>query len=180
MNLIKIQNELKAPKNQFNKFGGYNYRNVEDIMEALKPLLLKYNCTVTINDKVKTVNGVMFVESKVTFIDGDFETSVKASAGIENQKGMTLAQAFGSSSSYARKYALSGLFLLDDNKDDDSRDNRGIKTVQESERFNYIAEKVKDINDISTLESYWNKLSKEEQTHSKAIILKRKKELTNN
>lgn len=178
MNLIKIQNELKAPKTQFNKFGGYNYRNVEDIMEALKPLLLKYNCTVTINDKVKTVNGVMFVESSVKFIDGEFSTTVKAAAGIENQKGMTLAQAFGSSSSYARKYALSGLFLLDDNKDDDSRDNRGIKTVQESERFNYIAEEVQKINDIPTLETFWNKLTKEEQKHSMGIIKKRKNELS--
>lgn len=176
--LTLIQNELKAPKNQFNKFGNYHYRNVEDIMEAVKPLLLKHNCTLTIKDRVKTVNSVMFVESTVEFTDGDFNVKIKASAGIEPQKGMTLAQSFGASSSYARKYALSGLFLLDDNKDDDTRDNRPLKTVQESEKFNYIAEEVQKINDIPTLETFWNKLTKEEQKHSMGIIKKRKNELS--
>jgi hypothetical protein len=123
MNLIKIQSELKAPKLQHNKFGNYKYRSQEDILEELKPLLLKYNCQLTLSDKLKTVNSVMFVEVTAKFKDGEIETIVKAQAGIEPQKGMTLAQCFGSSSSYARKYALNGLFLIDDTKDSDFTNN---------------------------------------------------------
>jgi hypothetical protein len=123
-NLTKIQNELKAPKNQFNAFGKYKYRNCEDILEAVKPLLSKYNCAVTISDTIKDANGFLYVEATATFTDFSAETygiEVTASAGIDpNRKGMDIAQSFGASSSYARKYALNGLFLIDDTKDADT------------------------------------------------------------
>jgi hypothetical protein len=112
--LIKIQSELKAPKSQFNAFGKYKYRNCEDILEALKPLLLKYECTLTIYDRVNQVGDIVFIESNATiyFKDGGFLTST-AQAGIDpNRKGMDIGQSFGASSSYARKYALNGLFLI--------------------------------------------------------------------
>jgi hypothetical protein len=130
--LIAIQNELKAPKSQFNAFGKYKYRNCEDILEALKPLLLKYECTLTIEDEVKEVGGIVFIESTVSIqIDkeGRMEgRAVTAQAGIDvNRKGMDVAQSFGSSSSYARKYALSGLLLIDDTKDPDSTNDHGGK-----------------------------------------------------
>jgi hypothetical protein len=113
--LIAIQNELKAPKSQFNAFGKYKYRSVEDILEAVKPLLLKYECTLTIEDEVKEVGGLVF-------------RAVTAQAGIDiNRKGMDVAQSYGSSSSYARKYALNGLFLIDDTKDPDSTNDHGGK-----------------------------------------------------
>jgi len=126
--LILIQNELKAPKNQFNAFGKYKYRSVEDILEALKPLLLKYECTLTIEDEVKEVGGIVFIESTAA-IQKDMEgRAVTAQAGIDiNRKGMDVAQSFGSSSSYARKYALNGLFLIDDTKDPDSTNDHGGK-----------------------------------------------------
>ena len=120
--LIEIQSELKAPKNQRNNFGKYNYRSCEDILEAVKPLLKKHDCTLTITDEIKEVGGLVFVEAIATIIDkdGQFKT-VKAQAGIDaNRKGMDIAQSFGSSSSYARKYALNGLFLIDDTKDADA------------------------------------------------------------
>jgi hypothetical protein len=121
--LLQIQAELKAPKNQFNSFGKYKYRNAEDILEAVKPLLLKYDCTLTISDEIKeTSGGLVYVESTAIFrhFEEDY-IDVKAQAGIDiNRKGMDIAQSFGSSSSYARKYALSGLFLLDDTKDADA------------------------------------------------------------
>jgi hypothetical protein len=126
--LIAIQSELKAPKNQFNAFGKYKYRSVEDILEALKPLLLKYECTLTIEDEVKEVGGIVFIESTAA-IQKDMEgRAVSAQAGIDiNRKGMDVAQSFGSSSSYARKYALNGLFLIDDTKDPDSTNDHGGK-----------------------------------------------------
>jgi hypothetical protein len=126
--LIAIQSELKAPKNQFNAFGKYKYRSVEDILEALKPLLLKYECTLIIEDEVKEVGGIVFIESTAA-IQKDMEgRAVTAQAGIDiNRKGMDVAQSFGSSSSYARKYALNGLFLIDDTKDPDSTNDHGGK-----------------------------------------------------
>lgn len=119
--LIKIQSELKAPKNQLNKFGGYNYRSCEDILEAVKPLLIKHGCTLTIHDEVKELGGILFIEATASIQKGDEGRSVTAQAGINpERKGMDIAQSFGASSSYARKYALNGLFLIDDTKDPDA------------------------------------------------------------
>jgi hypothetical protein len=128
--LILIQAELKAPKNQYNSFGKYKYRSVEDILEAVKPLLLKYECTLIIEDEVKEVGGIVFIEATAS-IQKDMEgRAVTAQAGIDiNRKGMDLAQSFGSSSSYARKYALNGLFLIDDTKDPDSTNDHSPKVA---------------------------------------------------
>jgi hypothetical protein len=128
--LIKIQSELKAPKNQFNSFGKYHYRSNEDILEALKPLLAKNECLLTISDEIKEVNGVLFVEATATFTDGENTIETKAQAGIDiAKKGMDVSQCFGSSSSYARKYCLNAMFLIDDNKDADATNehNSGAK-----------------------------------------------------
>jgi hypothetical protein len=142
--LIAIQSELKAPKNQYNAFGKYKYRSVEDILEAVKPLLLKYGCTLIIEDEVKEVGGIVFIESTAS-IQKDMEgRAVTAQAGIDiNRKGMDVAQSFGSSSSYARKYALNGLFLIDDTKDPDSTNDHGkgpavTKTKPTDEQFAYL------------------------------------------
>lgn len=131
--LTAIQNELKAPKNQYNSFGKYKYRSCEDILEAVKPLLKKHDCTLTITDEVMEVGGMVFIEATaiLTTITADIEklkshVMVKAQAGIDpNRKGMDIAQSFGSSSSYARKYALNGLFLIDDTKDADATNDHG-------------------------------------------------------
>jgi hypothetical protein len=146
--LILIQSELKAPKNQYNAFGKYKYRSVEDILEAVKPLLLKYECTLIIEDEVKEVAGIVFIESTASIQkegEGRMEgRAVTAQAGIDiNRKGMDVAQSFGSSSSYARKYALSGLLLIDDNKDPDSTNDHGkvpavVKPKPTDEQFAFI------------------------------------------
>ena len=133
--LRKIQCELKAPKNQRNNFGKYNYRSCEDILEAVKPLLDKHKCTLTISDEVREICGVLFVEAIVFISDGTDSVHTKAQAGIDpNRKGMDIAQSFGSSSSYAKKYALGNLFLLDDTKDADSTNThgKGAKTTEKS------------------------------------------------
>jgi hypothetical protein len=105
--LIKIQAELKAPKNQYNSFGKYNYRSQEDILEALKPLLAKHGCTLTIHDEIKEICGIPYVEATASIQKGDEGRTVTAQAGINpDRKGMDIAQSFGASSSYARKFAL--------------------------------------------------------------------------
>ena len=102
----------------------YKYRSCEDILEAVKPLLAKYNCQLVISDAIKEAAGVIYCESRIAFTDGLDNITVTACAGIEpNRKGMDIAQSFGASSSYARKYALNGLFLIDDTKDADATNN---------------------------------------------------------
>jgi hypothetical protein len=146
--LIQIQAELKAPKNQFNAFGKYKYRSCEDILEALKPLLLKYECTLIIEDEVKEVGGIVFIESTASIQkegEGRMEgRAVTAQAGIDvNRKGMDVAQCFGASSSYSRKYALNGLFLIDDSALDPDATNdhtakAPVKVAPTEEQFAYI------------------------------------------
>lgn len=124
--LVRIQGRLKAPKNQRNNFGKYNYRSCEDILEAVKPLLVEEGVTLTITDEVVDTGSLTFIQSTATVTDGDGFIETTAQAGIDpNRKGMDIAQSFGSSSSYARKYALNGLFLIDDTKDADATNTHG-------------------------------------------------------
>lgn len=119
--VIAVQTELKAPKSQYNSFGKYSYRNQEDILEAVKPLLNTYGLSLTITDEIKEMGGLVFVEARVILHSPDGSVEAKAQAGIDpNRKGMDISQSFGSSSSYARKYALNGLLLIDDTKDADA------------------------------------------------------------
>ena len=126
--LLQIQGNLKAPKNQRNNFGKYNYRSCEDILEAVKPLLLNVEASLMITDTVSEVAGMPLVEARAVFFDNEGKVEVTAQAGIDpNRKGMDIAQSFGSSSSYARKYALNGLFLIDDTKDSDATNTHDDK-----------------------------------------------------
>lgn len=133
--LQKIQSELKAPKNQYNSFGKYKYRSCEDILEAVKPLLDQYACVITLSDEVKEVAGIPYVRAEAIIKDVENVENtfcVYACAGIDiNKKGMDSAQAFGSASSYARKYALNGLLLIDDTKDSDSTNNHKEEDLTE-------------------------------------------------
>ena len=120
--LAAIQTKLHAPKNQKNTFGGYNYRSCEDILEAVKPLLA--GLVLTITDEVTEVGGRIYVKATARLTDGkDAMTATAFAREAESRKGMDESQITGSTSSYARKYALNGLFLIDDNKDADSQDN---------------------------------------------------------
>ncbi len=128
--LLKVQADLKAPKSQFNSFGKYNYRNQEDILEAVKPLLYANGLLLTITDQVISSGEDMFIEAVVTVTDGENSISVKAQAGLDLiKKGMDKSQATGAASSYARKYALNGLFLIDDTKDADATNTHGKTTT---------------------------------------------------
>lgn len=121
--LMAVQTKLRAPKGQYNSFGKYSYRSCEDILEALKPLLGEVGAIVNVTDEIKLIGDRYYVEATASFID--IETGermiAKASAReAETKKGMDDSQVTGSVSSYARKYALNGLFAIDDNKDADS------------------------------------------------------------
>lgn len=124
--IISIQNELKAPKNRHNKFGNYQYRNAEDILTAVKPLLEKYDCLLTLSDMVTEVGNRVYVIATATIENGSGEKAcVHAYAReAESKKGMDESQITGTASSYARKYALNGLFLIDDTKDADTDEYR--------------------------------------------------------
>lgn len=123
--LIRIQSELKAPKSQYNSFGKYSYRNAEDILEAVKPLLSKYNATMFISDEVVEVGSRIYVKATVTLSDGKETITASAYAREpETRKGMDDSQITGATSSYARKYALNGLFAIDDTKDNDTNELR--------------------------------------------------------
>ncbi|HHW53789.1 MAG TPA: ERF family protein [Acinetobacter towneri] len=134
--LVAIQHELKAPKDKTNTFGKYKYRSCESILEAVKPLLHKYGCKLTLSDDSKEMCGIPVVIAIATFIDSKGnQTVVKAEAGVEiNKKGMDVAQTFGASSSYARKYALNGLFLIDDTKDADSNEFHNQYQAQQNQQ----------------------------------------------
>jgi len=125
-----IQTELKAPKGQRNNFGNYSYRSAEDILTALKPLLAQYTCTLAISDDIVEVGGRVYVKATATLAstssEDDYTINVSGFAReAETKKGMDDAQITGSASSYARKYALNGLFAIDDTKDPDATNTHG-------------------------------------------------------
>jgi hypothetical protein len=166
--LIKVQNELKAPKNQYNSFGKYKYRNQEDILEAVKPLLYKHGLMMTLTDKLLSVGDELFIEATVIITDGEKTHSVSAFAGLDiNKKGMDKAQATGAAGSYARKYALNGCFLIDDSKDSDSTNTHGKTApvgkpnlVDGSEAYLKAAQFVKGDGTVAQIKSKYN-LTKE-------------------
>lgn len=119
--LTEIQNELKVPKKRTNSFGGYKYRSCEDILEAVKPLLKKYDATLIVYDRIEEIGGRVYVAATVKLEAGEFVYHCTAYAReAELKKGFDDSQISGMASSYARKYALNGLFLIDDSKDADT------------------------------------------------------------
>ena len=152
--LIDIQQKLKAPKGRENSFGGYQYRNAEDILREVKPLLA--GCTLTISDEIVAVLDRIYVKATVTLSDG--KTSVSTSAFAREaliKKGMDESQITGAASSYARKYALNGLFAIDDTKDADSDKPASIE------------EQIEACHNVNQLHDLWRKLNKKEQADNK-------------
>lgn len=133
--LTRIQNELKAPKTQENTFGHYNYRNAEDIESALKPLLLKYGAQLYFDEDIKQVGDRFYIVEIAHYKDSEQEIVVHGHARESlSKKGMDDSQVSGAAESYAIKYALGKLFLIDDTKDADSMDNRNYKPAKAKPR----------------------------------------------
>ena len=152
--LLKIQQELKAPKGQFNAFGKYKYRSAEDILESVKPLLYKHNCLLTLTDELVNIGDRYYIKATATIIgeNGSFST-VGYAREEENKKGMDGSQITGAASSYARKYALNGLFLIDDNKDSDATNTHDDK----------ILDRIKNAKTEDELKKIYGSLSSEQQ-----------------
>lgn len=173
--LLNIQNELKAPKTQFNAFGKYKYRSNEDILEAVKPLLVKYRTTLIVSDEIIEVGGRLYVKATSTLYDIDSEETLYNTAYAreeEEKKGMDGSQITGASSSYARKYSLNGLFAIDDNKDSDSTN------THEEEKVETLLNKAKKLvaeKDYQNLFNYYKVNDWEEftETQLKDIIKKK-------
>lgn len=181
MNLVKIQAELKVPKNQTNAFGKYKYRSAEDIIEAVKPILNKYGTALVVSDEVVQVGDRVYIKATATLLDNtDNHISVNGWAREEEvKKGMDAAQISGAASSYARKYALNGLFAIDDTKDADAT-NEHKDEVGEQKRMELILmlentswdEKMKQkiaikISALTTLEQYEKALRSINQNQNK-------------
>jgi len=167
--LIEIQNEIVVLKKRYNAFSKFNYRSCEDILQALKPLLKKYKCFLTLSDEIAPIGQFIYLKSTATITNGDgLSISVYGLAReAEAQKGMSEAQITGSSSSYARKYALGGMFLIDDNKDADvtSNPNDDILT--------HLAN-CSTSDDLGIL---WDSMDDSQQKKYKVLFSKRKLEI---
>jgi len=162
--LNKIQKELKAPKNQKNSFGNYNYRSCEDILEAIKPLL-DDKTVVTLNDEIVLVGDRYYVKATAKISNGTESESVTAYARESlDKKGMDSAQITGASSSYARKYALNGLFCIDDTKDADTKDN----TFDDKKIPDSLLSEIDKATDEKTLTDIWN--TNKEKGYGKGFI----------
>ena len=166
LRLMNIQQKLKAPKNQRNNFGNYNYRSAEDILEAVKPILKEERCVIIIGDEVVSIGDRIYIKATARLIgadDGKEISSVSAFAReSEDKKGQDDSQITGATSSYARKYALNGLFAIDDNKDADATNTHGKEPLPE------------DLNKISTF------LSQQEDPKQYYWDIKNHKELDEN
>ena len=182
--LAKIQQEMKAPKNLFNKFGGYKYRNAEGILEAFKPFESKYNVCLTIGDEIVEIGGRVYVKSTAILRDCELSGFVENTAYARedpDKKGMDGAQITGAASSYARKYALNGLFLLDDTKDPDTEEYKKQQEREPEPEFLTVEQKTKitaelvrtGISRKSLLQSYHVESLDDLTTREAAEIIKK-------
>jgi len=162
--LVTIQSELKAPKGQTNNFGKYKYRSCEDILEAVKPHLLKHGLFLSITDELVNIGDRYYIKASVNITDGIDKYLVDGFAREEeNKKGMDASQVTGACSSYARKYALNGMFAIDDTKDSDatnSHDKEPVKisageAVQLSNLLNEALHETSYCNNLDRLKVIW-------------------------
>lgn len=180
--LCRIQAALKAPKNQRNDFGKYNYRSCEDILEAVKPLLSQEGLALTISDSIEMIGSRVYVKATATLTDGEKTISTTAFAReADSRKGMDESQVTGSASSYARKYALNGLFCIDDTKDADTMKpvetpKRQVTRKSKEDVLREVAEKAKqhhisgdDMKEI--IKRHYNKASSKELTEQEVVDL---------
>ena len=181
--LIIIQTRLNAPKNQRNKFGGFNYRSAEDILESLKPLLKETECFLNITDAIELVGDRYYIKATATITNKEgVQVSSSAYAREElAKKGMDASQITGSTSSYARKYALNGLFAIDDNKDADTdefkkQQDKPAKEVDSKEDVSLALQQIKEaqtLGDLTKVYNDWKAFQKDKRFLS-SLTAKRK------
>ena len=169
--LIEIQKNLRAPKAHRNEFGGFNYRSAEDILEAVKPLLFEQACILTLTDEIILIGERYYVKANATLTNFEGKSiTVSALAREEAQKkGMDAAQITGAASSYARKYALNGLFCIDDTRDPDAQ-------VPEKPKED-IQKQIEACKTIADLQELWNGMDDKTRQEYKEIVKQRKNQL---
>lgn len=194
--LAEIQAKLKAPKGQYNSFGKYHYRSAEDILEAVKKVVNPMGFSITLTDRVTEIGGRIYVEATATLFNGELEYSATGLAREEEtKKGMDGAQVTGAASSYSRKYALNGLFAIDDTKDSDATNDHGkpqeskpkqaapVDTAQISfdDQFKLLIQQTAGANTIDKLNSVWLTLSAaaKENKEIKQLFSNRKADILN-
>ena len=157
--LSQIQTKFKSKKSRFNSFGKYYFRSAEDILEATKPFLLELGVTVTVNEELIATEPMPVIQTTATITDGEGKITATSIVGVDlNQKGMQAPQQFGSASSYAKKYALGNLFLIDDTQDSDATNNHGKKLADITAAKNYL----KNGGKIETIKSKYQLTSAQE------------------
>jgi len=173
--LSKIQVGLKAKKSRYNSFGKYNYRSAEDILEASKPFLKEHSLSLRIEESLSTVNDMCILTSQAILTDGEDEIIANAVVGVDmDQRGMNLPQKFGSASSYAKKYALGNLFLIDDTADSDATNTHGKQVTKASitdkndEKFKKAVDYIKKGGTLEAIKSKYN-FSKELEAELKKL-----------
>ncbi len=167
--LAAIQKKLRVPKNQYNKFGGYNYRSCEDTLEALKPHLAEHGAVVILSDEIVQVGERYYIKATASLTVGDESiTTVAYAREAAVKKGMDDSQITGASSSYARKYALNGLFGIDDQKDADSTNTHGKRETASGEKHDDGKESLKELvasiekcKTLEELKDWWEAHTKE-------------------
>lgn len=182
--LMTIQQTLNAPKNLFNRHGGYSYRSCESILEAVKPLLKENGMVLTISDEVVNVGSKNYIKATARLIEvetGEVFTTAAFAREAETRKGMDDSQLTGATSSYARKYALNGLFAIDDNKDADATNTHGKEasaafaqpavnqSVVSQERLEQIELGFSNCNTNSEYQMFWASLDASEQSNEKVL-----------
>ena len=191
--LRKIQLEVKGGKNNFNEFAKFNFRNAEQLFDSIKPLLVKYDCYMNVDNEIISIGDKQVIKSTVTFIDGDFTKSASSFAGIDwNKKGMDYSQACGCAQSYATKYALCSLLLLSDSKlDPDSQQPKNYEdnsTDSQNNNFtvqnnNVQVEDIRKAETIDELTEFYNRIQNMKSEKAKAFLTgeltKRKNKLLN-
>ena len=164
-NLVKIQNELKVPKTNINAFGKYKYRTAEDILEAVKPILLRYTATLTLSDEIILVGSKVFLKATAKLND----TICYGYAELAEHKGMSAEQATGTASSYARKYALNGLFLIDETESDADSQKPSEKLPLTINDKIENAKAILIVANAQNLGSLWKTVSAEMQVNTEVL-----------
>jgi hypothetical protein len=177
-NLVKIQNELKVPKQNVNAFGKYKYRSAEDILEAVKPILLKYNATLTLSDTIVSIGSKYFMCAEAELSIKEQVKVLHGYAELSEHKGMSAEQATGTASSYARKYALNGLFLIDETESDADSQKPTPKVEQPTIDIEGAKAKLIVVKTLNELKQVYTSLSKLEMANTEVIALKDKLKAT--
>lgn len=180
--LVKIQHELKVPKGNLNKFGNYKYRSAEDILEAVKPILNKYSAFLRLTDEILPIGNKMFLKATAKITIEDKTEEVFGYAELSEHKGMSAEQCVGTASSYARKYALNGLFLIDETEADADSQQPQAKAEKKAENLNFTYPKqlkfdaelnaLKNAKNLEELKTIFMSFNSEARNEPEVIILK--------